>query len=60
MQMNIHVTGVILSNDLQITCILNFHPHFRKTVISINFYEIRDAKCSCFCRLVQQELNVSY
>ena len=46
--MNIHVTGVILSNDTQVTRILNFHPHFRKTVISENFYQILDEKCSFF------------
>ena len=32
--MNIHVTGLIISNDTQVTRILNFHQHFRKTVIS--------------------------
>ena len=32
--MNIHVTGGILSNDTQITRISNFHPRFKKTVIS--------------------------
>ena len=51
MQMNIHATGFIMSNDTQITPILNFHQHFRKIVITKN---------AVFCRLVQQELNVSY
>ena len=44
--MNIHVTGVILWNDRQITRILNFYPHFCKTVISRNVYQIHDDKCS--------------
>ena len=57
--MNIHVTGVMLSNDTQMTRMLNFHPYFRETVILNNFYKIHDEKCS-FCRSAQQELNVSY
>ena len=32
----------------QVARILNFHPHFRKTVISGNFYQILDEKCSFF------------
>ena len=59
MQMNIHVTGVMLSNDTQMTRMLNFHPYFRETVILNNFYKIH-AKNAVFCRLAQQELNVSY
>ena len=38
---------------------LNFHPHFRETVILSNFYKIRDEKYS-FCRLAQQELAALY
>ena len=44
--MNIHVTGVMLSNDTQMTPMLNFHPYFRETVILNNFYKIHDEKCS--------------
>ena len=44
--MNVRVTGVILSNDTQITRKLNFHPHFCETVILGNFYEIHDEKYS--------------
>ena len=58
MQINMHITGVILSNDTQITGILNFRPYFRKT-ISRNFDQIHDENAN-LCRLVQQELNVSY
>ena len=46
MQMNIHVTGVMLSNDTQMTRMLNFHPNFRETVILNNFCKIHDEKCS--------------
>ena len=44
--MNIRVTGLIVSNDTQITRMINFHPHFRETVILGNFYKIHDEKCS--------------
>ena len=57
--MNVHVTGVMLSNDTQMTRMLNFHSYFRETVILNNFYIIHDDKC-IFCRLAPQELNVSY
>ena len=62
MQMNIHVTGVMLSNDTQMTRMLNFHPCFRETVILNNFYKIHDKKCSflSFSTLAHQELNVTY
>ena len=59
MQMNIYDAGLILSNETQMTRILNFHPHFRATVIWRIFYKIYDEKCSS-CRLVQQGLNVTY
>ena len=49
----------MLSNDTQVTRMLNFHPYFRETVILGNFYKIHDEKC-IFCRLGQQELKVSY
>ena len=49
----------MLSNDTQITRMLNFHSHFREIVILGNFYKIDAWKCS-FCRLAQQELKVSY
>ena len=38
----------MLSNDTQITPMLNFQPHFRETVILGNFYKIHDEKCSFF------------
>ena len=38
----------MLSNDTQMTRMLNFHPYFRETVILNNFYKIRDEKCSFF------------
>ena len=50
----------MLSNDTQVTPMLNFHPHFRETVILGNFYKIHDENCSFFCRLAKQELKVSY
>ena len=59
MQMNIHVTGLIMSNDTQNTHILNFHQHFRKIVISRNYIKFI-TKNAVFCRLIQQEFNVSY
>ena len=46
--MNIHVTGVMLSNDTQMTRMLNFNPYFRETVILNNFYKIHDEKYSFF------------
>ena len=46
--MNIHVTGVMLSNDTQMTRMLNFHQYFSETVILNNFYKIHDEKCSFF------------
>ena len=36
----------MLSNDTQITRMLNFHPHFRETVILNIFYKSHDEKCS--------------
>ena len=36
----------MLSNDTQVTSMLNFHAHFRETVIFVNFYKIHDEKCS--------------
>ena len=48
MEMNVHVTGVILLNDTQITHILNFHPHFRETVILGIFCQIDNEMCSFF------------
>ena len=44
--MNIQITGVILLNHRRITRISNVHPHCRNTVISRNFYQIHDEKCS--------------
>ena len=39
---------VMLSNETQITCMLNFHPHFCETEILSNFYNIHNDKCSFF------------
>ena len=47
----------MLSNDTQITRMLNFHPHFRETVILGIFYKIHGEN-AVFCRLAQQELKV--
>ena len=38
----------ILSNDPQFTHVLNFHPHFRETVILSNLYKIHDEKYGSF------------
>ena len=46
--MNKHVTGVILLNDTQIPHVLNFHLHFRETVISNNIYKIHDENAGFF------------
>ena len=54
--MNIHVTGLMLSNVTRITHTLKFHPHFPEAVILTNFYEIHEAKKQ-LCRLLKQELT---
>ena len=46
MQLNIYVTGVLLSNGTQITRMFNFHPRFCETMILSNFYIIDDEKSS--------------
>ena len=51
---------VMLSNDTQTTRILNFHPHFRETVILSNFYKFMTKNAGFFYRLAQQELKVSH
>ena len=50
----------MLSNNTQITRMLNVHPHFGETVIWGIFFIKFMTKNAVFCRLAQQELKVSY